>query len=144
MKLKLEYPPTPEFGALHAKTIVSATQEIHGKTLDYSAESMKVVDEIILNFRNEGISAERIPSTVFRFGCYAGEVIIRQRIAAWVDPKLFVGENELQYFPFMVVRFPDRHIWNPIMKAFAMMENGSGDSLEFSCSAELLRSEAFV
>jgi hypothetical protein len=75
---------------------------------------------------------------VFRFGCYAGEVLRRQRKVAWAEPHTFMDEPSLEWFPFIVLRYRNDRVWAPINKAFAVLENGErSDSLHFSCTAEI-------
>ena len=71
---ELEYAITPENAPRFAADIVAITREVDGATLDYSVESLKTVDRIIGGFHDEGVAVEDVEATVFRFGCYVGEV----------------------------------------------------------------------
>jgi len=83
MELKLQFPPTPEHAAQHAELMVPAAREVSGVLLDYSPESLLAVDGIIEKFRRDGVPADRIASTLFCFGCYVGEVFVRNAGARW-------------------------------------------------------------
>ncbi|MDR6139035.1 hypothetical protein [Pseudoxanthomonas sp. SORGH_AS_0997] len=107
MKLKLEFPPTPEFAERHAANIVAATKDVDGTVLDYSLDSLHHVDRILQQMHDDGLPADRIPSTLFRFGCYIGEVALREHPAAWVDPARFVPESSLSFFPFHRAALPE-------------------------------------
>lgn len=137
MKLKLEFPPTPEFAERHAANIVAATKDVDGTVLDYSLDSLHHVDRILQRMHDDGLPADRIPSTLFRFGCYIGEVALREHPAAWVDPARFVPESSLSFFPFILLRFPNQAIWAPINLAFQKVELGEQKSVHFSCVAQL-------
>ncbi|UOV02039.1 hypothetical protein [Pseudoxanthomonas mexicana] len=110
---------------------VDAVKNVEGLVLDYSPASLKTIDRIIQSFRNDGLTEDQVAETVFSFGCYAGEVFVRNRGARWVDPTQVMPPNISQHFPFMVVQLPDRKIWSPITKAFRELENGREDSLEY-------------
>ena len=136
MNLNLEYPPAPEFAEKHAAAIVQAMKEMEGKNLDYSLESIADLDRLLANFHAQGVGPERIPSVLFRIGCYVGEVLIRAHRAAWVDAARFMPLEEAGMFSFMVLRFSDGTIWDPIGKAFAVLVNPAADSLQFSARAQ--------
>jgi hypothetical protein len=131
MNLKLQYPPTPEFAQKHAETAVSAVKNIEHVSLDYSPESLKIIDGVIQGFRRDGVKEDQVAETLFSFGCYAGEVLVRNQKGIWANPKDVMPANIAQHFPFMVVKLANGHIWSPISKAFSEMENGQEDSLEY-------------
>jgi hypothetical protein len=127
--LRLEYPPTPENAPKLAEGIVVATADISGVDLDYSVVSLKAVDEIVEELRKEGCTSDQIAETLFGFGCYVGEVFVRQaggkwRKAAETSMAKFAG------FP-LVVELEDESICNPIGKVFKRLENGEEDSLPY-------------
>jgi hypothetical protein len=126
--LTLKYPPIAENAPAFASDIIAATRQVDGVELDYSVESLAQVDRILGRFRNERISTEQIAETIFGFGCYLGEVLIRHRGGEWFD----FGEaaQSLSRWPFGV-RLQDGSIWNPLGKAFKRVEEGPGDSLSY-------------
>jgi hypothetical protein len=129
MNLKLQFPPTPEFAKSHAEIAVSSVQRVEEITLDYSPESLAIIDKIIQQFRKDGLTPDEIAETIFTFGCYAGEVFVRNKKAVWAVPADVMPPDVAQHFPFMVVKLPDGQVWSPINKAFSQLENGSEDSL---------------
>ena len=135
MRLKLEFPPTPEFAHKHAEIAISAVKNVEGIDLDYSPESLKTIDGIIQKFRDDGLTEEDVAETVFTFGCYAGEVIVRNRNATWALPGDCMPAEIAEHFPFMVVRLPAGQVWSPISKAFNELENGAEDRLAFMYQA---------
>jgi hypothetical protein len=131
MRLHLQYPPLPEYAAKHAQIAVDATRVVTGADLDYSPGSLAEVDRIIMGFRGEGLKANQVAETVFSFGCYLGEVMVRQHQAVWkmaADtnlPEAFKEDNT------MVVELSDGVFCNPIGKAFKLLEQGEGESLAY-------------
>jgi hypothetical protein len=69
-----------------------------------------------------------MPTTVYLFGCYLGEVLIRNHGGAWQENSL--SNEEMPIFP-VVIELPNKTICNPISKACKLLDNGLGDSLLF-------------
>ena len=132
MKLRLQHPPTPKFAAVHARIAVDAAREIEGLDLDYSVESLALVDRIIGAFHDEGLEASQMGETCFAFGCYVGEVFVRSLGARWTMPrqsilsKLGFGDTTM-----MIVEMPNGDIWNPIGKVFKLLEGGPTESVAY-------------
>ncbi|MEV7212659.1 hypothetical protein AB0O31_06170 [Kitasatospora cineracea] len=126
MELRLRYTPEVVNAGRFAADIVVSAAQVSGVELDYSVGSLAVVDGIIEEFRGSGIASEQVGETLFGFGCYVGEVMVRQGGAAWRG----VGEEETVAFGFpLVVDMPSGQVGNPIGKVFRRMENGPQDSL---------------
>lgn len=124
----LKYPPVAANGPRFAADIVSLVgAEKAGIRLDYSVRSLALVDRIIEGIRSETPPVEAVADTLFGFGAYAGEVLVRHAEAAWVD----FDETQRSWFgqPFGV-RTPDGRAWNPLGRAFRRFENGIEDSLQ--------------
>lgn len=131
MNLRLQYPPTPDFAEKHAEVAISAVQDVDGVALDYSPTSLRVIDRIIQRFRQNKLKESHIAETLFSFGCYAGEVLVKNLGGAWAHPKDVMPPEAARLFPFMVVKMPDGRVWNPIGKAFKQLENGEADCFEY-------------
>tara|TARA_R110000850_G_scaffold274404_2_gene411856 strand:+ start:354 stop:920 length:567 start_codon:yes stop_codon:yes gene_type:complete len=131
MTLNLQHPPEPAYAEKHAEIAINVVKNVENIELDYSPESLKVIDRIIQGFHEEGLTEEQMAETIFTFGCYAGEVFVRNRNAKWVTPEDVMPPNVANLFRFMVIQLPDGKVWNPIDKAFKELENGAEDSLEF-------------
>ena len=132
MGLRLQYPPTPQHAARHAQIAVDAARNVTAVHLDYSPESLAEVDKIVGAFHTEGLRPDQIGETVFSFGCYVGEVMVRHDRGVWKMPRetklpeaLKEGNN------MMVIEFPNGDVCNPIGKAFKLLELGEGESLSF-------------
>ena len=129
MDLRLKYPPTPEHAADVAATCVEAAKGISGIDLDYSPRSLELVDRQLDRFAREGQDSSRIASTLFCFGCYVGEILVRNLGGYWVsvtDPAM----ERLAGFP-MVVMMGNGDWWNPIGKVFKRLDDGASESLDY-------------
>lgn len=125
---RLPLAATPTNAAALAERAVSAARDVDGLTLDYSPSSLKEIDKVILGFRQSGLTMNEVGETVFVFGCYVGEVIVRSRGASWTAP-----DEKLQRmgFDLMGVRLKDGTFLDPIGKAMKLLRNGSEDSLVY-------------
>jgi hypothetical protein len=126
MKLRLRFPPTPENASKLADLAVQAARDVDGFELDYSPESLTIVDTILGKFHSEGMSEKVIGETVFSFGCYVGEVLVRHNKGHWSmsDPSdPLWGDSNM-----MFVELPDGSQWNAIGKAFKLLQGGNAAS----------------
>jgi hypothetical protein len=129
MKLNLKFPPTPENAPKLSELIVESAQRISKKKLDYSPDSLKTVDGIIEGFRTEKLKIENIIETLFCFGCYVGEVFIRNTGGLWkwtteIPVEIFSNEP-------LLLQTPNSGIANPIGKVMKRFQNGDVDSLSY-------------
>jgi len=129
MELRLRFPPTPEYAAQHAELMVGPAKEISGADLDFSPASLKAVDGIVGQMRQDGVRVDQVAETLFGFGCYVGEVFVRSKGARWrsTDDTPMKG---LAGFPLVLELGPD-NMCNPIGKVFKRLENGEEDSLVY-------------
>lgn len=128
MELVLKYEPVPSNAGRFAQDIVVAAREISGIDLDYSIESLSGVDAIIEQMRADKVPVEAVAETLFGFGCYVGEVLIRVANGKW---DVAVGEEkDLAHFPF-VVRFADGSFTNPINRVFKRLEEGEEANISY-------------
>ncbi|MDH6129786.1 hypothetical protein [Kitasatospora sp. GP82] len=97
--------------------------------LDYTAPSVQVVDEILDELRRDEVPLEDIAETLFGFGCYVGEVMVRNSQGSWRS-RLGRIEHEIYEFPF-VIQLSGSRSCDPIGKAFKRFKNGSEDSLMY-------------
>jgi hypothetical protein len=129
MRLQLKYKPIPENAAKFAADIVGAAAEVSGATLDYSIESLQKVDEIIEGLRRDGCKPDQIAATLFAFGCYVGEVFVRQVGGRWRNASE-TSMADIAGF-LLVVELSEEKLVNPIGKVFKRLENGPEDSLPY-------------
>lgn len=124
--LRLPFAPTPENAAALAGRAVQTVRDIDGVGLDFTPESLKHIDQIVLGFHSRGLKFNDMGETVFVFGCYVGEVIVRNLDARWEMPD---EQGRKLGFAMMGVRLRDGAFLNPIGKAFKLLKNGSEDSV---------------
>jgi hypothetical protein len=128
VELRLPFPPTPEHMADHAAYLVETVRRIDGEDLDFGATSLETVDRLLGRFHDAGDDPNRVAETVFQFGSYIGEVIVRQAHGTWVtvpdDHPLGRGWQPL-------VELPGERMVNPIGKAFKRVANGRVDSIPY-------------
>ncbi|MGW6257042.1 hypothetical protein [Streptomyces sp. NPDC055085] len=117
----MKYAPIPENGARFAADIVASAAEVSRVELDYTPDSLTLVDDILEGFRADGITSDQVAETLFGFGCYIGEVLARHEGGCWRE----ATEQEVNLFSFpMVIELPAKQVCNPIGKVFKRMENG--------------------
>ena len=120
--------PTPESASSYAEKIVEAAYEISKVKLDFTPSSLQRVDDIIEGFRNEGLEFNTISGTLFCFGCYVGEVFVRNACGVWRKA------SEFPKFPTnapVVVELENGKVVNPIDKVVKRLENGEIDSIVY-------------
>jgi hypothetical protein len=128
MQLRLNYELEPANAARFAADVVASAAEVSGVTLDYGVDSLDAVDAILEELRADGVATEEIAETLFGFGCYVGEVLVRNSDATWRAS----NQKELEWFGWpMVVGVSEQNVCNPIGKAFKRFENGVEDSLRY-------------
>lgn len=127
MRLRLKYEPSPANAPLFAADIAAAAQEISGVSVDYTPQSLALVDDILEDMRDDGPPAEAVAETLFGFGCYVGEVMTRHGGGVWVAPP--AGMEDMFGFP-LGISLPDGYA-SPISKVFKRYENGPEDSLVY-------------
>ncbi|TDC32979.1 hypothetical protein E1211_19895 [Micromonospora sp. 15K316] len=128
MQLRLKYAPVPENASRFAADIAASAAKVSGVQLDYTPDSLALVDSILDDFRADGLTGEQLAETLFGFGCYVGEVLTRHAGGRWrataEDEQAVVG------WP-MLIELGERRWCNPIGKAFKRLENGPEDSLRY-------------
>src|SRR5690348_1578432 len=114
MQLRLKYPPTIENAPKFAADIVDSAAEISGVELDYSVASLDSVDEILEGLRQDGCTSEQVAETLFGFGCYVGEVMVRQANGRWRNAAETVIAQQVR-FP-LIIELGSGKLCNPIGK----------------------------
>jgi hypothetical protein len=129
MRLRLKYSPTVENAAKFATDMIGPAAEIGGVKLDYSIASLQAVDDIIEGMRQDGCTADDIAETLFGFGCYVGEVFVRNAGGKWRS----AAETSMAKLAgsLLVIELSSETFCNPIGKVFKRLENGEEDSLPY-------------
>ncbi|MCW5767859.1 MAG: hypothetical protein KIT19_04185 [Phycisphaeraceae bacterium] len=131
---RFKVPFVPELDNLPrlADVIVETTQRIEGVALDYTPESLREVDRLLLTLREDGLRVRHLVDPIFCFGCYVGEVMRRHFDAEWAAPP----SPMLGMFP--VVRIGSDNYSAPIAKAYKRVQLGPEESVyDFYRSVEL-------
>jgi hypothetical protein len=129
MNLKLPFPPEPQYAPQFAGNIVRTSKAVSNLDLDYSIGSLRVVDDLIEGFRGQGAGAEQLGETLFCFGCYVGEVFVKNAGASW-NETINTPMNGVAGSP-LVLKLPNGMFCNPIDKVFKRLKNGSVDNLPY-------------
>jgi hypothetical protein len=127
VRIRLQYPASPENAADHALIAVTLAREQYDADLDFSPGSLEMVDGWIDSLREEGIDGEGAAETLFVLGCYLGEVMVRWLRGTWVA----TARSPLRgVSPWpMVVSLPDGSAWDAIGKAYKRLELGDSEYL---------------
>jgi hypothetical protein len=125
----LKHKPVPQNAKRFAEEMVDAAKEISGVELDYSVESLEAVDQIIQAMADDGCSVEDVAETLFGFGCYVGEVFVRNGTGAWRAPANG-REQEMFGFPLVVQTGADQ-VCNPIGRVFRRLQDGETENLPY-------------
>lgn len=122
--LSLPAMPTPAAAAELAARAAEAAKQVSGINLDYSAASLHHVDAILDGFRKPG--SDVMAESIFVFGCYIGEVMVRNAGFVWVDTPTDLA----RHLGALTVYHPGTNSHaNPISKAFKRVDYGEPDNL---------------
>jgi hypothetical protein len=113
---------------------VDKVRKIAQIELDYSVGSLEHVDVILGQFHADQVSVNDVAITLFCFGCYVGEVIVRNNPGArWTT--VAPGTTESSLNSGLLVQLPSGTILNPIGKVEKRLSNGEGDSVPYFYAA---------
>jgi hypothetical protein len=124
---RLKYPPTPEYAARLAELMVEPARTNPEIDLDFSVNSLTQVDRAIRRMRREGADFGQIATTLFGFGCYVGEVFVRNAGGRWRLSQE-TGLSDLTKSP-MVVELEEEQFCDPIFKVFSRFAHARKESL---------------
>jgi hypothetical protein len=127
VKIRLRYPASPTNARDHAAIAVRLARDEWDTALDYSPASLELLDAEIDTLREDGEDGEAAAELLFVFGCYLGEVLVRQLGGAWAVTALSALRG-VSPWP-MVVVLPDGSSWDAIGKAYKRLELGDGEYL---------------
>jgi hypothetical protein len=125
--LVLEWPPVPEHMTDHADLIVTKAAEISAVTLDYTVESLRDVESLLEVFHQAGDDPGLMAETVFRFGAYVGEVMVRNADARWV----LLPEGHPLGAMWPMIETADEQLVNPIGKVYKRIAYGEVESVAY-------------
>ncbi|WP_232007178.1 hypothetical protein [Mycobacterium intermedium] len=124
--LLLPATPTPANASELARIATEAAQTVAGIDLDFSPASLQVVDGILDGFREAG--SDIMAESIFIFGCYIGEVLVRNAGYEWVNTPADLAKH----LGVLTVYHPETQAHaNPINKAFKRVDYGEPDNLPY-------------
>lgn len=100
---------------------------LHDLVLDYSVESLCLLDELIEQLSQQGLPVERMAEVLFAFGCYVGEVFVRRAGGRWCLAEGSALEEDAG-FALIIELAPQRYC-NPVGKVFKRFELGAEHGL---------------
>ena len=118
--------PTPENASEIAGMLIPFVEKNYGVTLDYSVQSLRQVDGMIDDLRQDQ-QFEALQPLLFTIGCYVGEVFVRHADASWKTTES-MGMGSVASAP-IVIAMPDGRGCNPVGKAYKRFQNGPEDNL---------------
>ncbi|MFI7386608.1 hypothetical protein [Streptomyces sp. NPDC049813] len=123
MQLHMKYLLEPASAPRLAADVVAAASDISDAELDYSPDSIGLVEEIVDGFRSDGVTGGEVAESLVSFGCYVGEVLIRHGGGAWRHTP-----GGARTVP-LVVEVPGAGRCSPIDWVFRRLEQGPGVSI---------------
>jgi hypothetical protein len=130
VRLALQHEPTPANAPLFAADIARSALTISGVELDYSPASLEQVDAILGDLGAGGRPAEEMAETLFGFGCYVGEVMVRHSNGRWDAPGPGGEMDDFVGWPLRV-RFPNGGWANPIHSTFKTYRDPQHNSVAY-------------
>ena len=123
--LNLQYPLTVAHAADHAELCVEGAKQAADVDLDYSEESLEYLSAVIDGWRSEQqVPLQEIASVLLTFGCYVGEVFVRNAGAKWLQ----APEGTDTAFP-LLLELQGGTVCRPIDKVFQFFEDGDEEDL---------------
>ncbi len=128
--------PSPKSVAGYANDAVKNFKRMTKVELDYSLKSLRYLDKILQSWRAQGANISDINKTLFSFGSYAGQVVLRHTDGSWQEDK-DDPFADLQG-KLIHLRLSNGARWDPIAHGFQiMMGNPEGF---YEAAVELLES----
>ncbi|MFD7471871.1 hypothetical protein ACFV8Z_06660 [Streptomyces sp. NPDC059837] len=110
----------------HAAQFVRQITARNRLPLDYSVNSLRVVDFIVDGVRKGKSERADVQRVLFGLGAYTGEVLVRRAGAQWVE---FDADQRELFDQPVGVRMPDGRVWNPLGKVVKRFETGERESV---------------
>ena len=127
--LNLKVAPIPENGKELSRHFIEAVKDIEDIELNLEVDSLVFVDSFLDGYSKE-YDVETFAETIFVAGCFAGEIMVKNAEAKWInssDAELPEGVNMMP----IVIKLPNDVVCDPIAKAFKRFGNGTEDDLVY-------------
>ena len=99
--------------------------ELH---LDYSEQSLKIIDALIEKLRSEGNDERKAVNEIMAIGAYVGEIMRRNFGGHWTKPELAGFPKDGATFSVVFV-FPNHSSTNPLGRVLKCFRHGSSYSI---------------
>lgn len=111
--------PSADNVAAYAAEAVKNFIRIENTNLDYSINSLKHLDRVLLEWKEQNAPVGALNKSLFAMGAYAGEVLLKNRPGKWQAPS---GKNQKDLQKaFISIKLDNQKEWNPIYNAFLIM-----------------------
>ena len=110
-----------------AEQTVQIAKQVDGTILDYTPESLKAIDKIVLGMRKDGTNTNEVEGILFILGAYVGEVIVCNISgSSWTKPP-----QEIVAAGMNVIGVTTKKgvFINPVGKVHKLLMNGEEDSV---------------
>jgi hypothetical protein len=97
--------------------------------LDYSVQSVKLIDALLEKLRSEGSDEKLAENEIMAFGVYVGEVIRKQVGGYWTKPE-YAGFPKDGATYSVVLSLPNGGVTNPLGRVLKYFRHGSEYSTE--------------
>lgn len=101
----------------YASDAIKNFRKLEKAELDYSLDSLRHIDALLLDWKRQGAPVSQINKSLFAMGSYAGETLLRLKAGLWQA----ASEDTDSQRRFLYLRFDDGREWHPIYQVFAMM-----------------------
>ncbi len=104
----------------YADDAVKNFRKIENIELDYSLDSLKQIDDLLLDWKQRGAPLSQINKSLFAMGSYAGETLLKIKGGSWQAASTQRDDDDAQR-RFLYLRLNDGTEWFPIYQVFALM-----------------------
>jgi len=101
----------------YASDAIKNFRKLEKAELDYSLDSLRHIDALLLDWKRQGAPVSQINKSLFAMGSYAGETLLKLKAGRWQA----ASEDTDSQRRFLYLRFDDGREWHPIYQVFAMM-----------------------
>lgn len=122
--IPLHFQPSIETVDGYAGDAIRMTQKVY--TVDISSfapSTLRRVDSVLEEWKTGGAKMEQVAKSIYAFGSFAGEVLLKARHGEWFKPDQPSNEEDFFDYPFLAVRLRGGAVWRPINLGFQIMDS---------------------
>ena len=117
----------PDTAHILADRFVKFLKEIRNFNMDYSVETLFIVDALFEGFVTQKNDVDENAVLIYTAGCYVGEVIQKQLKGKWIDPSKEKWPQRIRTLSVMLL--PNNDYIDPIAKSFRRSYYGKKESI---------------